>query len=553
MTITRPLFHQEIINPPSRIQATPPPRRFIVVPAETSDELLTAARRAGFEPDPSIPSRIDIALAATDDRAELGRLHVAKALSLQGCGDASASAAASCLAVPHLLAGGLTATAAFSAAMAAVFLDQVGDLARAVEYAVDAMVILDEVHLDDNETVRAALALSGFFMRMSSFDSAVENGRRAFVGAQQLNDVPLDSVAYSFGYVCAEAAHVTSDQTRKQVYLSDAIGAARWLRHHGTSQVSSHMLAGGLVGEIAIARGCMVPQRDLDAATRLYDDAAPDLVAWHCLVRAMNARRHGDDRTALDLLELAVPGLEASADNHCLVRAISERAEARAALGDLSGAYTDAQHLASLVRSWQVDQVGWLAGQVTRRAELERTTSVLQNQAEQLTADLDQDVTTGCRSRRWLERRLGQLEQADGVGAVLMFDIDRFKVVNDTYGHNIGDAVLARFGSLIAAATTAGHEVARFGGEEFVVIATGHDADAGESLAERIRLDIAAHSWESIAPGIGLTTSVGLAVGRLADARRLLISADEALLEAKRLGRNRTVSSPSFFAEPAPA
>ena len=130
---------------------------------------------------------------------------------------------------------------------------------------------------------------------------------------------------------------------------------------------------------------------------------------------------------------------------------------------------------------------------------------------------------------------------------MLMFDIDRFKLINDTYGHAIGDDVLARFGLLLVAATTNEHQVARYGGEEFLVIATCCGSEAGAALAERIRLDIAAHDWGSIAPGLELTTSVGIATGRLADGRNLLISADEALLEAKRLGRNRSVSSPSFM------
>lgn len=220
-----------------------------------------------------------------------------------------------------------------------------------------------------------------------------------------------------------------------------------------------------------------------------------------------------------------------------------------ASLGDLAGAYADAQHLARLVRGWQVSQVGWLAAQVTRRAELERTTSALRAEAEQLTADLEHDVTTGCRSRRWLETHLTGLETSTSFGHVLMFDIDRFKLINDTYGHSIGDEVLARFGVLVAAAAHGDHEVARFGGEEFLLIATGSDGQDGHHLAEQIRLDIATHAWESIAPGIELTTSVGVASGRLASSRLLLISADEALLEAKRLGRNRTVTSPSVDRE----
>lgn len=121
-------------------------------------------------------------------------------------------------------------------------------------------------------------------MRLSSFESAVDTGRRAFIGAQQIDGMPIDSVAYSFGYLSVEAAHNAPDDARRTIYLRDAIDAERWLRHHGAADLSTHMLAGGLRAEIAIAQGTSVQQAGLDAAAALYPDAAPDLIAWHHLV-----------------------------------------------------------------------------------------------------------------------------------------------------------------------------------------------------------------------------------------------------------------------------
>lgn len=513
----------------------------------SSDELLARAREGGFHPDADLRAEIDHAVASTDDPLEIGRLLVAKAISLQGCGDATESAGAAQTAVGPLRAGGDLPAAAFASAMAAVFLDQCGELQNAMEHAVDALIMLGDIEVIGLEAVRSWLALSGFFMRISAFDLAIDVGRRAFDGARRLSDVPIDSVAYSFGYVAAEAAHVTEDDDVRRQHIAAAIDAATWLRNHGGGPVSADLLAGGLLAETQLAQRTLPDREQLAASAALYDDAAPDLIAWHRLVRGSAALLDGDGVEAIELLDLAIPGLEASSDNHCLVRALDQRGRARAERRDFAGAYGDAAHLASLTRRWQLAQVGELADQVARRADLERSSTEWQHTAEQLADDIDSDPTTGVRSRRWLDRLVTEIQLEDGAVWALMFDLDRFKAINDTYGHHIGDQVLGRFGALLQAAADDSTEIARFGGEEFVVIVRddpGH-TDIGTALAEQIRLDTATHDWESIAPGLDLTASCGAAMGMRTDIESLLISADEALLDAKRRGRNRVSTAAS--------
>ncbi len=149
---------------------------------------------------------------------------------------------------------------------------------------------------------------------------------------------------------------------------------------------------------------------------------------------------------------------------------------------------------------------------------------------------------TGVSSRRWLERHLDELASSDDSGATLMLDVDLFKIVNDTYGHHVGDDVLGVMGTILREETDDA-ALARFGGEEFVVVLPGRNDHQAHETAERIRRRVETHEWDTVAPGLRLTISVGVSAGRLCDVRRLLISADEALLDAKRRGRNRTTSA----------
>ena len=516
-------------------------------PHETPADLIALIRSKSLAIDLAIVERIDRAIDRTTDDHDLGQLHLARALALQGRGSAAAPAAAARNAVPHLVASGEIETAAFASAIAAVYLDQSDEPIAAVDHAVDALVMLGNVKSIDSgrlelEGVRAALALAGFFTRLSAFDLAVDAAGRAFQSARLLHDVPIDNVAYTAGYVTVEGAHVTDDPLDRANYLVNVEAMIAWLETNGIDEVSRTMLANGLRAEARHVMSQDSTDLDLDAAVDLYDVAAPDLVAWHQLVRGASAQIRGDAESAIRLFDEAIPGLEASSDNHCLVRALRGRSESKAHAGDLAGALVDATDLAERTRSWQVAQVGRLAYQLARRADLERSTTELRRTAERLTKDIERDATTGVNSRRWLERRLDEIAGSDGYGSALMCDIDRFKSVNDTYGHHVGDDTLRSFGVLLA--ETVGHaDIARFGGEEFAIILSDDDEATGLIVAERLRVAAAQKNWDDIAPGLDLTISCGVAFGPLSNVRALLVAADEALLDAKRRGRNRVVAA----------
>jgi len=149
------------------------------------------------------------------------------------------------------------------------------------------------------------------------------------------------------------------------------------------------------------------------------------------------------------------------------------------------------------------------------------------------------DPLTEAGNRRRLDRDLDRHgEQSHGPVAVLMIDIDHFKGFNDRHGHSAGDDVLQAVTGVIARHLRADDVVYRYGGEEFCVLLPGARTHEAEAIAERIRTAVAA---EDPAGGERVTVSIGLSTGAAQQARATLRSADAALYEAKRSGRNRTV------------
>jgi diguanylate cyclase (GGDEF)-like protein len=122
---------------------------------------------------------------------------------------------------------------------------------------------------------------------------------------------------------------------------------------------------------------------------------------------------------------------------------------------------------------------------------------------------------------------------------VMMLDVDHFKAVNDTYGHDIGDEVLRRIGAILAAQVRAADLAARLGGDEFIVIMKP-DADlVGEARANAIVAAVQGYPWDDVAAGLTISVSLGLHYGPVSDVARLLSEADRQLYVAKRGGRGR--------------
>ena len=136
---------------------------------------------------------------------------------------------------------------------------------------------------------------------------------------------------------------------------------------------------------------------------------------------------------------------------------------------------------------------------------------------------------------------------------MIALDLDYFKTINDRHGHQVGDQVLRRFSDSVRRSIRSDDLFARVGGEEFVVIA--HDASPNDALAlaERIRREIAQQQILDIAPH-RVTVSAGVAASANAgEIDTLMQYADEALYEAKRLGRDRVQLWRPQPAEPMPA
>jgi diguanylate cyclase (GGDEF)-like protein len=513
-----------------------------------SDALVDAAHLATFSPDPTLGVRIAAALRVATAPLDLGKLYTARAIFLQGKGDTTGCVVAARAAIPQFVAAGAHGDAAFASSMAANFIKQNGDLAASVDLAADAVEHLANADPNDIETIRASIGVAGLLMRASAFDLTIklveQTFRRVHEGNVQLSGSALDTLAYNVGYISAEGGHATDDAIVRERRLAPGVVASDWLIAHGSTEIALRLMGPGLRSEIAHARGKRVGHSELEKHLELYDSAPEELIAWHRLVRGTAALHDKRTVDAIALLSDAIPGLEASANNHCLVRALNNRAAAHGAIGDWEGAYADATRRGDLTRSWQIDSAHMLAEEVRRRVIERRDRAKLQTTTDQLLHDIDHDAMTGTLSRHWLEHHLDQIEQTSDPIAVVMLDIDHFKDVNDVYGHSIGDKTLTRFGGLIMGTAGPGHPIARVGGEEFVVLVYGTIAEA-ETIAEQIRLTVATYDWESIAPGLAVTTSAGTCGGSSDVARQLVIGADEALLEAKRYGRNRVVLAPS--------
>jgi diguanylate cyclase (GGDEF)-like protein/putative nucleotidyltransferase with HDIG domain len=157
------------------------------------------------------------------------------------------------------------------------------------------------------------------------------------------------------------------------------------------------------------------------------------------------------------------------------------------------------------------------------------------------------DALTGLPNHRAvMDQFTKELERAGRYGrplSLLFFDADRFKRVNDTYGHTAGDAVLHQIGERAGKVLRGGDTIGRFGGEEFVILLPEADVREASVVAERIRTTVAAEPVAAceVEGGIVTTVSIGLATyPDDGDSEQVLLSqADQAMYVAKRLGRNQ--------------
>jgi len=179
---------------------------------------------------------------------------------------------------------------------------------------------------------------------------------------------------------------------------------------------------------------------------------------------------------------------------------------------------------------WQADQARQDA--LTQRAR-----------AAEFAATAERDPLTGLGNRRHFDRRVAELlptlRIAGQPTALVLIDVDMFKIINDTHGHAVGDQVLVALAALLRENMRARDVLARYGGEEFVVVLPGMCLVQAREVCERLRERVAACSWLSASvPALRTSISLGLALSPPDDVEQLLKAADDALYRAKSEGRN---------------
>ncbi|MGE0315294.1 MAG: GGDEF domain-containing protein [Lautropia sp.] len=182
------------------------------------------------------------------------------------------------------------------------------------------------------------------------------------------------------------------------------------------------------------------------------------------------------------------------------------------------------------------------------RARLQQRKNELATALARIEALATIDELTGLTNRRAVMARLrsdlSETDRAPATTSVALIDIDHFKRVNDTLGHAAGDAVLRRFAEAGQAVLRAGDVLARWGGEEFLLVMPATTDEQALNALDRVRDRLLATSFDDVSPGLRMTFSAGIAqCGGEADLEAAIERADRAMYRAKDAGRDRALTA----------
>lgn len=428
--------------------------------------------------------------------------------------------------------------------LAAIF-QELGDSATALEHAVEAVDLLDDgapPELRIDHSLRLADCLGQHGDTSASLRYADVLALTHELGDARRELVVLNNWAYIETLLGRfdEALPIAQQLEQRSAELGATLGVGRL-------DTLGRVLIG--LGRLEDAEAVLLPGLSPAALDSSTDgDAGADFLLTLAEVR----RRLGRLAGARQVLDDCV----ARCDRHGLtairVRARQEQAELHAAHGDHRAAFTEHKLFHEQLMELQSARRDARARAVQAMYE----TSEARRQSRRYRELSLRDPLTGLYNRRHIEEQLARLLGPGGLPAaslsVALVDLDHFKRVNDTFGHDVGDAVLRRVADLLQAAVPAdgaralgGSFAARMGGEEFLLVLVDTPPAHAAALAEALRSAIAGHPWGDIAGDVPVTASIGV-TGLTGSAEQtpavLLGRADALLYRAKEQGRDRVVS-----------
>lgn len=504
---------------------------------ELVDEAINSFARADIG---ALRDRIDDALIdqlGDDDR---GRVLLARSIVGARRGRPAAETQPELIEATGLLelSGELVLVAIATTKLAAGYLE-LDDVEECIDHAVRAIIMFEELEDAGLGVPPVALAqLATVFRKLTAFEMALNYAQTALDTYQGPTD---DGMGLLYVLVLAECAiesawHCTDDDdVRLGKLLVLARGAADGIDEAGSRHARSASL--WINAELALLEADF--ERASEAVRRLQvtDLMTNDALYPHiALMVGVIAYRNGHMAEAIGHLDAIEESF--ATDPTRLHRLLRTRADAHSALGNHQLSVRDAYALADNIERRQLRYVAGFMNQVDSRAVAEQSRFELTEQANALTQSARQDELTGVGSRSWFDTCLAHRTVGVGNIALVLLDIDNFKVVNDTYSHVVGDDVLRRVGSVLASSCRDDDVVTRYGGEEFAIIPAVGELVGAHKLGERLRKQIRAVDWDEIAEGLQVSISVGVSVGPAKASAEVFRAADDALYEAKAAGRD---------------
>ena len=546
--------------PPNAVPApaAPPPEGPVDL-----DALLASAFAAADRTDARVGlAQAERAVAMARGRGDVPR--TARALGIvanasRALADYPRAAAAAHESVELLQAAGIQAGRGTARISEALVHFDLGDYGRALTCLDDARndLLREDDPVADSSCAHALgmvqSRLGEFGLARASFERALRLRRR------MSDDDAVATTLNSLGVLHLRLAQPavpdgtdrTADFERALAYFNEVHALAERVGDARLALLSELNIAGALGGLGRAAEALERFLAQLDVARAQGDRHHESLILANL---GEACRLLGDYTRSRELCEEALAVAQATASKVREQQAHRQLSLTCEASGDLAAALAHYKAHHVLERETQAAEGRRIAQAQALRAEIDRAQQEtaklrresldLKRENRELERQAHEDPLTGLANRRVfddaLEARLVDARVQGRPLALVLFDLDRFKSINDRFTHAAGDAVLREVAGLLRAHCRASDIAARIGGEEFVLLLREADRDTAFAVAERVRTECAGRDWSAIAPGLAVTISAGVAVDPGTDTgAALLRQADVALYRAKRAGRDR--------------